>query len=137
MSILRISKLQQTSRGYVALMMVLITGAITVAIALSLLLGGTDAGRSATVSVSSVKSRAASSACVEEALQQIHDDTGFTGTNNITLVTGNCSYTVTNTGGNTRLITANSEIQNTVRKVEVHATIETSNISITSWQEVI
>lgn len=123
--------------GYVALLTVLITGAAATAIALALLASGTDSQRTVLVIQQSAQARSLASACGEEGLQQIHDNTAFTGTNNLSLGQGACSYTVANTGGSTRTVDATGTVGNIVRKVKIYVTIGASSISITSWQEVI
>lgn len=122
--------------GYVALLAILIVGAVAVTISLTLLLSGTDSQEAVLVEQQSTQARALAQSCAEEALQVLHDNTALTGTNSVTLSTGSCSYTVTNTSG-TRSILASGTVQNVVRKVQVYATITSSSISITSWQEVI
>lgn len=121
-------------RGYIALLAILIIGAASTAIALGLLTLGVDSQRSTSIRQRSGQAQHLATACAEEALQVIHDDTSFTGTTNMII---GCSYTVTNTGGNNRTITANATVNSVVKRVEVHVTIGVSSISITSWQEVI
>jgi hypothetical protein len=122
--------------GYIALLTVLIVGAAATAIALTLLLTGVDSQRSALIDQQTAQARQLTNACAEEALQVVHDSTGYTGTNNLTLSTGSCTYTVTNTGASTRTISTSATINNVVRRTTVYVTIGASNISITSWQEV-
>jgi hypothetical protein len=122
--------------GYVALITVLIVGAVSLAVGVAILLTGTDSQRVTLVLQQSIQARNLANACVEEALQQMHDSTTFTGTNNLSLDQGTCTYTVTNTGGNNRTIVTTATVGNVVRKNQVYATIGTSSISITSWQEV-
>lgn len=122
--------------GYIALLSVLIVGAAASAVALTLLVTGTDAQRSGLVSQQAAQARWLVNACAEEALQQIHDATSYTGTNTLNLTPGSCSYTVTSTGSSTRTITASASLNNVVRKITVYVTIGSSSISITSWQEV-
>jgi len=122
--------------GYVALLSVLILGAVTTAVALALLTTGTDRQRSGLIEQQSKQARAAAVACAEESLQIIHDTTSFTGTNNLALSPGTCTYTVTNTGGSDRTIVASGTVGNVVKKIQVYVTIEASSISVTSWQEV-
>ncbi len=126
----------KSQRGYVALMAVLIIGAASLAISLALLTTGADSQRSTLVMQQSGQARGLASSCAEEALQQIHDNTSFTGTNALSFGQGSCSYTVTNTGGTTRTIDATGTVNSVVRKVKVYVTISASSISITSWQEV-
>ena len=124
------------SDGYVALLAVLIVGGASVAISLALLITGTDAQRAILVVQQSTQARSLATACVEEALQQMHDDTSYAGTGNLTLGQGTCSYTVTNTGGSNRTVDATGTVNGDTRKLKIYATIGASNISITSWQEV-
>jgi hypothetical protein len=127
---------RDNSGGYIALMVVLVVSVAATAIALGLLLTGTDNQRATLVSQQSVQARQLAHACAEEALQAINANRNFTGTANLSLTDGSCTYTVINTGGAGRIIDTSSTINNVVRKVKVYATIGTSSISITSWQEV-
>jgi len=74
--------------------------------------------------------------CAEEALEQIRESDSFTGTNNVTIDSQSCSYTVTNTGGTTRSITANSTVNNITRRVSITITAISPSIVVSSWQEV-
>jgi acyl-CoA synthetase (AMP-forming)/AMP-acid ligase II len=125
-----------SQQGYIALLAVLIMGAASLAIALSLLIGGADNEQVSLITQQSIQARNLATACAEEALQQIHDNTAFTGTNNLTLGQGTCTYTVTNTGGSNRTVDATGSVNTVARKVKVYVTIGASNISITSWQDV-
>lgn len=129
-------KHKKTQNGYIALIAVLIVGAASLAIALALLIGGTDSQRSALVTQQSAGARNLAKACVEEAKQQMLDNNAFTGTGSLSLGQGTCDYTVTNTGGNNRAITTSGTVGGVVRKIQAYATINASSISITSWQEV-
>lgn len=122
--------------GYIALLAVLIVGAASLAIGLALLTAGVDSQRSTLVAQQSTQARNLATACAEDALQTMHDNTAYTGTTNLTLGLSGCSYTVTNTGGNARTIDTSANVNGIVRKVKIYATIGSSNISITSWQEV-
>lgn len=123
--------------GYIALLSVLILGAVATSVGLALLLSGVDSQRSALIEQQSKQARASAIACAEEALQIIHDNTTYTGTNNLTLSSVACTYTVTNNGGTSRTVVANGTAGNVVKKVQVYVTIGASSISVTSWQEVI
>lgn len=122
--------------GYVALLAVLIIGAASMAIALALLITGIDSQRAVLVTQQSAQARNFATACTEEALQRIHDNTAFTGNTNLILTGGSCTYTISSTGANTRTIDASSTVNGVARKIKVYVTINASSISITSWQEV-
>lgn len=122
--------------GYVTLIAVLIIGAAAVAISLTLLMTGVDSQRTGLSGQQSKQARALAVACAQEALQQIHDSAAFSGSNNLAMGSGNCSYTVTSTGANTRTIAVSGTVGSVVKKIQVYVTISSSSISITSWQEV-
>lgn len=126
----------QAQSGYVALLSVLILGAVAASVGIALLVSGTDSQRASLVEQRSKQARSLAVACAQEALQVVHDTTTYTGTNNLTLGQGSCTYTVTDTGGSNRTITASGTVGNVVKKVQVYVTIGSSSISVTSWQEV-
>lgn len=123
-------------KGYVALLAILIMGAASLAVSLALLMTGTDAQRATLVTQQSAQARNLAAACAEEALQQIHDNTAFTGNNLLNHGQGTCSYTVTSTGSATRVIDTSGTVGSVIRKIKVYVTITSSSISVTSWQEV-
>lgn len=125
-----------TDQGYIALIAVLILGAVSLTAGLALLTSGVDNQKMTLTDQQSMQARALADACAEEALQVMHNNTAYTGTAGLSLGQGSCSYTVTNTGGTGRTIATSGSVSSVVRKVIVYATISTSSISITSWQEV-
>jgi hypothetical protein len=122
--------------GYIALLAVLIMGAATLAIGLSLLASGTDSQRMVLIEQHTTRARGLANACMEEALQFIHDTPTYVGTTNVTVGTDTCQYTVTSTGASTRTVDASAVISNITRRVRVYATMTATSISIISWQEV-
>lgn len=127
---------QKNEHGYVALIAVLVIGAASLAIGLTLLTTGTDSQRAALITQQSAQARSLADACAEEALQQIYTEASFTGTASLSQGQGSCTYTITNTGGANRVIDTSGSVKSVVRKVKVYVTITSSSISITSWQEV-
>lgn len=126
----------QKSRGYIALISILILGAVGTAVAISLLLLGLGSSRSSFAVVQSNQAKALANACAEEALQQIRDSTPFAGTGNLSLGQGNCTYTVTKSTGQNRTATASATVGTLVRKVKIVIDKINPDINITSWQEV-
>lgn len=129
-------KVSNHQSGYVALMAVLIVGAAATAITLVLLVSGTDSQRATLLGQQSKQARALAVACAEEALQQIHDNIAYSGTNTLSIGAGSCTYVVTVTAPTTRSITASGTVGNVLRKLQTGGIINVSSISISSWQEV-
>lgn len=123
-------------KGYVTLISVLVVGAVAVSITFSLILLGIGNTKTSLSLDQSKQVQGLTDACAEEALQQIKDSNPFTGTGNLTLGQGTCSYTVTSQGGQNRTIISTGIIGTIVRKVKIIIDKITPNINITSWQEV-
>jgi hypothetical protein len=115
---------------------VLIIGSVCVAIAVLLLVSGTDTQRATLVAQQSAQARFLADTCGEEALQDIHDNTAYAGTDSVTLGQGSCTVTTTAPDSSSKIISAAGTVDNVVRKVKIYVTIGSSSISITSWQEV-
>ena len=122
--------------GYIALIGVLIIGSVCVAIAVLLLVSGADTQRATLVTQQSAQARFLADACAEEALQDIHDNKAYAGSDSITAGQGSCVMTTTAPDSTSKIISASGTVDNVVRKVKIYVTIGSSSISITSWQEV-
>lgn len=129
------AQLRSANRGYITLISVLIALALGSAIAMSVVLLGLGSARDSLALDQSYKAKALADTCAEEALQQIRSATSFSGTGNLTLGQGTCTYTVTNTGSENRSITASGTIGTIVRKIQIGVTKITPKIIISSWQE--
>ncbi|OHB18456.1 MAG: hypothetical protein A2666_05225 [Parcubacteria group bacterium RIFCSPHIGHO2_01_FULL_47_10b] len=122
--------------GYITLISVLVVGAVGVAIVISLLQLGLGTSRTSFTFRQSSQARALAHACAEEALQQIHDNTAFTGSGNLTLGQGSCDYTVTSQGAGSRTINASGLAGTVVRKEQVVINDISPLIQVVTWQEV-
>jgi hypothetical protein len=129
-------ELKKRKSGFIVLLSVLVFGAVGLAVTASLLISGVGASRTSFAVEQSYQAWALADACAEEALQQIAAATSFTGSGNLTLGEGDCSYTVTSRGGQNRTIEAEGTVDNTVRRVEVTIDQISPTINIASWQEV-
>lgn len=125
-----------SQRGYVILITVLVIGAVGVAIAVSVFWLGLGSSQSSFSIEQSNQAKALANACSEEALLQIRDSTPFTGSGGLTLGQGSCSYTVTSGGGQNRTITSSGTVGTIVRKVKITVDAINPTINVTSWQEV-
>lgn len=129
-------KIDHYTRGYITLISVLVVGAVSVAISVSLLLLGLGSSRTSFSFQQSGQAKALASACIEEGMQQIRDSVPYTGTGNLSLGSGACTYTVTSQGAQNRTIVASGTVGNVVRKINVMINAINPNIVVVSWQEV-
>ncbi|MEK7639724.1 MAG: hypothetical protein AAB424_01085 [Patescibacteria group bacterium] len=122
-------------KGFVTLMSVLILGAVGVSVVVSLIQLGLGSSRTSFATEQSIQARGLADACGEAALSTIRLTPAFTGTTPLTFGSGTCSFTVTNTGGTTRLVVASGTVGTILRRVSiVVATV--APVTLTSWQEV-
>lgn len=128
--------LPHCAKGFIALIAVIIVGAIGLSIAVALLLNGIDAMRASFADEQSSQARALADACAEHALGIIRAQTLYIGTGTLTLGAGSCTYTVSSQGGQNRTIMATGSVGTMVRKVKISISAITPSIEIESWQEV-
>jgi hypothetical protein len=132
-------KLQSTNfklnRGYIALTMVMIIGAVSIAITSTLLLLGIAYSKTATSVVSGQEARGFAEACVEDALRAINQDTTYTTSSNVVInfTDGSCNYSVTGAPP-TKTITATGTSGNATKRLTVTTSQTTPTITVNSWQ---
>lgn len=126
----------QNTKGFVTLFSVLIVSAVAIAVTISTLLLGMSRSQTSFAQEQSYQAKALASACAEEALEQIRDHTPFTGSGRLSLGQGICTYTVTNPGGQNRIVTATGTVGSLVRKIKIIINTLHPSLGITSWQEV-
>ncbi len=123
-------------KGYIALITVLVIGAVGLTVTTSVILLGLGSSRTSFTIEQSNQAKALANACAEEALQKIVDSIPFEGTGDLSLDQGTCTYTVTKLTGQNRTITASGAVGTIIRKVNIVLDKITPNVNITSWQEV-
>ena len=122
--------------GYVTLLSVLVVSVVGVAVTLSLLVLGLDAARNSFVVEQTYQAKGLAHACAERALQEIQENTTYTGSDTLSIGQGSCSYIVTDTGGDTRNIEASGAVDSLIQRVEIDVDGLDPVITISSWQEV-
>ena len=123
-------------RGYIALLSVIVIGAIGTAVMLSVLLFGLSTSRTDFAVQQSGSAKVIASSCGEEALQRILE-TGITsGSGNLTIASGTCSYTITSISGSNITVKAVGTLGTIISKVKIVIATTTPSIILSSWQEV-
>lgn len=132
---IRNKNIRKTETGFITLVSVLLVGAVGLSIALSTVLLGVGASRTNFAIEQSGKAKALANACAEEALEKIRESTPFTGSGNLSLGGGTCSYTVTSTGDTTRSVASSGTIGTITRKVNITVTQINPEIIVNPWVE--
>lgn len=129
------SKFKQ-NRGFIALMGVLLVGAIGVAAVLAVIQLGVEYTQLALVNQQEHHAKAYASACAEEALEQLRSNIAYVGTTTLSFSFGTCTGVVINTGGVTRTIDSTGTVATIVKRVKVLVSALNPQITVSSWQEV-
>lgn len=127
--------INKKNSGYIALLSVIIVGAIATAIAVTFTLLGVGLSATSFSQEQAGQARGLANACLEEGLQQIRTLTSYTGSGILSIGQGSCTYTVTNLGGSNRLVIASSTVGTIIRKVQTNVTAITPSIVTSSWLE--
>ncbi|MFA4942425.1 MAG: hypothetical protein WC564_02190 [Patescibacteria group bacterium] len=121
--------------AFVSLISVLILGAIGLSVSVYIIIFSLSASKNSLSLVQSSQARALTSVCAERALEQIRELPTYIGTTNLSLSSGICSFTISNTGGETRTIAIIATVSSVVRRLSLTITAINPVISIGSWQE--
>lgn len=126
----------KNNNGYVTLISVLIAGAVGLSISLNLFLLQVSGVRANDIQIKSSLAKSFANACAETALGNIRNNTSYTGSGSLSFSLGSCTFTVVNTGGESRTISIEGVSGETNRKVFVIINSINPLISVSSWQEV-
>jgi len=123
-------------KGFVALISIIIVGAIILSITVFMVYINLNFLHNSFIIKNSDQARMLAQTCSEYALQKINDENDFVGTNNFSLLEGDCSYSVISDIGENRTIESWGQVKNTIRKEKIIIDQINPEINIVSWQEV-
>ena len=123
-------------RGYIALLSVLMIGAIGITIMLSVLLSGVSASKTDIALQQAGSAKVAASSCGEEALQKILETGTTSSSGNLTIASGTCTYVITSQNGQNITVNATGQIGTVLSKVKIIISTTTPSIILSSWREV-
>lgn len=123
-------------KGYVALISVIVLGATTLAITVSLLLQGILSSKTSQSAQHKNQARMAATSCAEDALQLILDTGIESGVGSAVIGSSTCSYTISSTSSNNILVQSSGAMGRSVSKIVVYLASSTPRIKLSSWQEV-
>lgn len=125
---------RQNQKGFSTLLIVIILGGVALALTLTLSTSNLWSIQGSIYSKSSNTTKSLVNACAEIALEAMRENNSYTGTSNVVLNSNTCSYTVTNTGGTTRSVTASGTVRGITRKLSI-TTSSFNPLVVASWQE--
>lgn len=126
-----------TQKGYITLFSMLVISAVAVSLVVLTLDGGILRAQDEITRERGTQARNYLDTCIEEALDEIRDVEAYTGSLSLSFSLGGCDATVSNTGGETRLITATGTVSSVMRTGRVEISRINPTILISSWEEVV
>ncbi|MDH4330339.1 MAG: hypothetical protein OEV93_02185 [Candidatus Moranbacteria bacterium] len=129
-------KRPDTRNGFSIILAVVFVGAVSLTILLSFLALGRVSISGSLVFSKSVQARTLTESCVETALQEIRNETTFSGSGNILIEDNECSYEVIDNGAEDREIRAEGVVDDVVHRIVVTADKINPQINIVSWERI-
>ncbi len=127
--------LKKYNKGYIALMSVILMGALGVAVMVSVISQGITSSKTELSLQQSGQARVLATACVEEALQIILETATTARTSALTLGTGSCSYSISKPSTSV-IINSTGNYGTLVKRVQVILSTSSPSIVLSSWQDV-
>lgn len=125
------------SKGVITMLSVLTIGAISLAVALTVLLTGISWSQSTLAFSQGIKARALAESCAEYALIQLKASTSYPGNKTLILSTGSCTIRPVLGSGNTnRTVETIGNAGPAMKKIRVGLSQINPQILLTSWDEV-
>lgn len=136
-------RLQSLSKGYIALITVIIVGAVGVTVALFLIFTALGTTQTSFSSVQSAQAKAAADSCGELALAAIQANTNIVtpANGNSTIDATNkvqCSYVISGASPNYSIVstgTVDSSGANVIRRLTIALNQVIPQLTVSSWQE--
>lgn len=124
----------KNENGYSILISVIVLAGICTSLAVSLLLSSTSQAGAAIAFRKSTLARGYANSCMESALEQIRQNSSYTGTINLSFTSGSCSAMVSGTAP-TKSITSTGISDTVTRRVQGSTTQVSPSITLNNWQE--
>jgi hypothetical protein len=129
------NRINNKNNGFSTLLIVILIGSVALTLALTLSTSSVWSIKSSTDTKNGNITKAMANACAEVALEMLREDNNYIGSGSTTIDSNVCDYTVTNTGGTTRLIVISSVVNGITRRLNIE-TGSFNPLVISSWQEV-
>ena len=123
--------------GYIALMAVLIIGAVVLNVAIASTIISILSSKNGLISQDLTAATELANACAEKALMDLKEHPTYSGNETITLGSGTCQVLpIDNLGGDNRQIKVVGNVNNRLRKIKINLTAINPTMTVTSWLEV-
>jgi len=126
----------KNDKGYVLLYVVSIVGMVVFSLAVYFSWLDFFSSQNSINSKKTKQARFLADSCAESGLQQLKNNSSYTGNGSENFAGGNCTYAVSNETGYARKIEAQGDVGGKLSKVKILISEVNTKIVISSWQEV-
>lgn len=127
----------ENKKAYIALISILIVGAVALNIAVSSAILSVGQGRNGLLAQNLTEAKGLANACAEKALMDLKDNVDYVGNETVSLGSGQCQIeTIENLGGETRLVKVTGRANQITKKIKININQINPTVTITSWLEV-
>ena len=125
-------------KGFTLLMSMLIVGFVALTVAVTLLIGSVDYGKTSSHYYDTLRAQALAQSCAEIALQKLRDNQNYAGNETLSFgAQGSCDVLLVQGVGETnRIIQTRGSMDGKVSKIEVVVADLSPSVLVSSWQEV-
>jgi len=126
------------SRGYIALITILIVSAVTLTVAISANLFGISEMNMGLDKIESQKAFYLANLCAEEAQVSLKNDLGYLGGETLSFGEGHCNiFPLEGSGNEDRIIKTGGVFRDKVRRIRIEIKEVNPEMKIRNWQEVV
>lgn len=124
-------------KAYIALISILIVGAVALSVAVSSAILSVGQGRNGLLAQNLTEAKGLSNACAEKALMDLKNDINYIGNETVSLGGGQCQIeTIENLGGEARLVEVTGRVNQITKKIKISIGQINPSMTFNSWLEV-
>lgn len=127
----------KSRRAYIALISILIVGAVALSVAISSAILAIAQGRNGLLAQNLTEAKSLANACAEKVLMDLKDSESYAGNETVNLGSGQCQiYPIENLGGQVRVVKVSGSVNQTTKKIKINISQINPMMIFTSWLEV-
>ena len=130
------ARLNYTKRGVVALISVIVIGAVGLSLTLAVVLSSISRSQTGQALERGVTAENYAASCAEIALNALRLEVTYGGNQTVSFPQGSCSIASLATAGDVRQIKATGIVGDTIKRIEVFTSKISPNVLISSWRVV-
>lgn len=127
----------RSQKAYIALISILIIGAVALSVAISSAILAVGQGRNGLLAQNLTEAKSLANACAEKALMDLKENENYSGNETVNLGSGQCQINqIENLGGQARMVKVSGRVNQATKKIKINISQINPTMIFTSWLEV-